>query len=99
MKIAQNISQLYRLSKVFIVGGNIYLAQDKFEEAVHYYQEAERVSEKSGHKQRQHTALLQLTNLYAKMGLKSEWNTYANKLFNIQQELNLQSEDEIYVIN
>lgn len=99
IEISQNIYQLYRLSKVFIVCGDIYLARGMLEDAIRYYHEAETISEKSGHKQRQHTALLKLTNCYAKMSLKSKWDIYANKLFHLQQELNLQSEDEVYDIN
>lgn len=98
IEIGRNIPDLYRLSKALIVCGNIHLDQSKFEEASSFYREAEELSEKNRYNQRQHTALLQLTYCFAKMKKEEDWNSYMKKLLNLQREINLQSEDEIYVI-
>ncbi|SEM96755.1 helix-turn-helix transcriptional regulator [Lihuaxuella thermophila] len=96
LEIARDVSQHFRLSKALIVCGNIFAEQEKYKEAVIYYQEAVQLTEKSGYKQRQYSALLQLAYCFDKMALKSDFEMSMRKLLNIQRELNLQSEDELY---
>ncbi|MFC7440793.1 tetratricopeptide repeat protein [Laceyella putida] len=87
-----------RLSKVLIVAGNIYAEQQNFTLAIPCYQEAEQLSLKDGLKKRQYTALLQLAKCFDSMEAENEWKVTIKKVMNLQQELNLQSEEEVYAI-
>ncbi|MBA4494173.1 tetratricopeptide repeat protein [Paenactinomyces guangxiensis] len=89
----------YRLSKVLIVRGDILSAQNKFKEAIPFYQESEQIAEKNGFKRRQCTALLQLATCFGNMGLDSECSKCMVKLLNLKKELKLYSEDDIYAID
>ncbi|MBA4493669.1 tetratricopeptide repeat protein [Paenactinomyces guangxiensis] len=99
IEIGRNTTDVYRLTKALIVCGNIYSSQHQYEKAAPFYQEAEFLTEKNGYKERQHTALLQLAYCFGKMNKENDRNILMNKLVDLQRNLNVQSEDEIYGID
>lgn len=94
--IARKFSQFYGLAKALVIGGNLSVAQSRFQEASHFYSEAEQIAEKHGFKERQYEALLLLADCFDNMNLEEEWKRTAKKLLNLQQ--NLHGEGGIYGI-
>ncbi|SEM97921.1 tetratricopeptide repeat protein [Lihuaxuella thermophila] len=96
LKLAQNVP--YFLPKVLLVAGNIYAAQNKWSEAVTFYQKAEEIAEKGRDKKRQYSALLQLSNCFDMMGLEAEWKSCTKKLLKLQHEIYVKDEEDISMI-
>jgi tetratricopeptide (TPR) repeat protein len=97
LQIARRATQ-NQLSKALIVAGNIYAAQHKFAEAIPCYQEAEQAALQANLPKRQYTTLLQMAKCFDSMKAETEWKVTIKKLLNLQQKLNLQSEEEIYEV-
>lgn len=72
IEIGRKVSDIFRLAKALIVQGGCLFNQQKFGEAVPYYQEAVDLSGSHGFKQRQFTALLKLTNCFVMMKKNEE---------------------------
>ncbi len=99
IKIGREKSDEFRLAKALIVRGNIYYFQNQFSEAIPYYQEATNLSEKHGYKQRQHTALLKLTDCFDNLNEKEKMRDCLEKAYRLQKNLKIKSEAEVYELD
>lgn len=97
IRIGKENPDAFRMAKALIVRGNIHYYQNQFSEALVYYQEASKIAEEYGYKQRQYTALLKSADCFDNMNEK-ELGNYLISLYRLQKELNIRSEDEVYEI-
>lgn len=86
----------FRLSKTLIVRGNLHFSQEQFSKALIFYQEATRISEKYGYKQREYTSLLKSADCFDKLGNNQLKRDCLEKMHHLQRTLPLQSEVVIY---
>lgn len=99
--ISRDVPNPRGLTKALIVMGNTYFLQEKYLEAIPFYEEAMAMCEQYGYKHRQYSALLKKSNCIAKMG-KTEDPNFIDCLkqkFQLEIEIHLQSEDEAYEID
>lgn len=94
--IGRNVFDVFRLTKALIVQGNCFFYQQKYAEAVLYYQEAVDLTGEHGFKHRQYTALLKLANCFDMLNEKDHFVASIKQIYEIQKELNIKSEDELY---
>ncbi|SMP32847.1 Tetratricopeptide repeat-containing protein [Laceyella tengchongensis] len=98
LRIGRENPDAFRMTKALTVRGNVHYFQNQFSEALPYYKEAAELAEKYGYKQRKYTALLKTADCFDKMNDKKQFRNYCEKLYYLQKELNIKSEDEIYEI-
>jgi tetratricopeptide (TPR) repeat protein len=98
IRIERNNPDPFRLAKALIVRGNVHYLQNQFSEALSYYQEASRIAQKYGYKQRQYTALLKSADCFDNLDEKEKLRDCLEDMYRIQRELNIKSEAEIYEV-
>ncbi|MDQ0418151.1 tetratricopeptide (TPR) repeat protein [Croceifilum oryzae] len=98
LQIGRKHTDAFRMAKTLIVRGNVHYYQGQFMEALVYYKEASRIAEEHGYKQRQYTALLKSADCFDNMKEEIELGYYLIRLYRLQKELNIRSEEEVYEV-
>jgi tetratricopeptide (TPR) repeat protein len=96
--IGREILDDYRLSKILMVAGMCSKKQERFDNAIIFFEEAVALCEKHEYSRGMCSAIYELTSCYDKIGNRKEFSRWAEEFYRLQRKIGWKMEENFYVI-